>query len=126
MEVCCESNASFLLLWKLQQIERAQCHYLKEKIFGYRTLFFNIVITFNNVFFTSEEKQPARSAHKNRIIESLRLEKTFRIIQSNFPPTTNIFPLNHVPQYNVQMFLEYLQVLKLVIPLPPWADHSGT
>ena len=32
-----------------------------------------------------------------RIIESLRLEKTSKIIQSNHPPTTNISPLKHVP-----------------------------
>ena len=32
----------------------------------------------------------------NRIIESLRLEKSSKIIQSNHPPTTNILPLNHV------------------------------
>jgi len=31
-----------------------------------------------------------------RIIESLRLEKTSKIIQSNHPPIINISPLNHV------------------------------
>jgi len=36
----------------------------------------------------------------HRIIESPRMEKTSKIIQSNCPPTTNISPLNHVPQYN--------------------------
>jgi len=33
-----------------------------------------------------------------RITESLRLKKTSKIIQSNRPPTTSIFSLNHVPQ----------------------------
>ena len=32
-----------------------------------------------------------------RIIESPRLEKTSKIIQSNHPPTTNISPLKNVP-----------------------------
>ena len=37
-----------------------------------------------------------------RNIESPRLEKTSKAIQSNCPPpTTNTAPLNHVPQYNI-------------------------
>ena len=39
--------------------------------------------------------------HHHGIIESPRLEKTTKIIQSNSPPTTNISPLNHVPQYSI-------------------------
>jgi len=54
------------------------------------------------------------------------LEKTSKFVQSNHPPTTNISPLNHVPQYNIWMFLEYLQGWWLhhlpgqLIPVP---DH---
>ena len=36
--------------------------------------------------------------HFQRIIESPRLERTSKIIQSNRPPTINISSLNHVPQ----------------------------
>ena len=36
-------------------------------------------------------------------------EKTFQILQSNHPHTTNTTLLKHVPQYNIQMFLEHLQ-----------------
>ena len=44
-----------------------------------------------------------------RTIESLRLEKTHRIIQSNPSPFTNGSPLNHVPQHNIQTLVEHLQ-----------------
>lgn len=37
----------------------------------------------------------------NTIIAWPGLEKTSRITQSNLLPTTNIPPLNHVPQYNI-------------------------
>jgi len=35
--------------------------------------------------------------HCHRFIEPPRLKKTSKIIQSNYPPTTSIFPLNYVP-----------------------------
>jgi len=37
-----ESDASYLVPWKLQKIQRAQ-HYWIEEILNYKTLFFNIV-----------------------------------------------------------------------------------
>ena len=40
---CSESNVFYLFLWKLQQIQWAQSHYLIEQILSYKTLFFNIV-----------------------------------------------------------------------------------
>ena len=50
----------------------------------------------------------------HRIIESPRLEKTCKIIQSNLP--ANISPLNHAPQYNVSRAPP-----GTVTPPPPWA-----
>lgn len=40
-----ESDTSYLLLWNLQQIQRAQYHYLIEKFSATKHDFFNIVIT---------------------------------------------------------------------------------
>jgi len=40
-----EGNAFYLFPWLLQQIRRAQLHYLIEKILTYKTLFCNIVTT---------------------------------------------------------------------------------
>jgi len=40
-----ESNASYLFPWKLQQMQRAQYHYLIEQILSYKTLVFNKVTT---------------------------------------------------------------------------------
>lgn len=34
----------------------------------------------------------------HRIIESTRLEKNSKIVQSNHTPTTNVSPLNHIPE----------------------------
>ena len=42
---------------------------------------------------------------QNRIIESFRLEKTFKIIESNH----HACPLNHVLEYLVYVLFEYLQ-----------------
>jgi len=39
--------------------------------------------------------------NNHRIIESPRLEKISKIIQSNHPPMTNISSLNHAPQYSI-------------------------
>jgi len=66
-------------------------------------------------------------AKNHRIIESPRVEKTSKIIQSNHPPTTNISPLNNVPQYNIYMLLVHFQGWWLhhlpgqPLPVP---DHS--
>ena len=49
---------------------------------------------------------------KKYIIKSPRLEKASKIIQSNHPPTTNISPLNRVPQYHISMFLVCLQAYR--------------
>ena len=45
-----ESNVSYLLPWKLQQIQRAQQCYLIEQILRNKTLFFNTVTTTNYAF----------------------------------------------------------------------------
>ena len=45
-----ESNASYVLPWKLQQIKRAQEHYLIEQTLSYQTPLFNIVITITIAF----------------------------------------------------------------------------
>lgn len=42
-------------------------------------------------------------------MESGRLEKTSKTIQTNHPPTSNISPLNRVPQYCIETFPEQLQ-----------------
>ena len=45
----------------------------------------------------------------HRIIESLRLEKTHRITQSNHSFALHQwFSLNHVPQHNIQTLFEHL------------------
>ena len=46
-----------------------------------------------------------------RIIESLGLEKTFKIIKSNLTPPSP--PLNHVPKHHTYTFLKYLQGWRL-------------
>jgi len=48
------------------------------------------------------------SQAKHRIIESLRLEKTSKTIQSNSQPIPTM-PTNHVPQFHFCPFLEHLQ-----------------
>jgi len=61
------------------------------------------------------------------ITESLRLEETYKIIQSKCPPITIISPLNHVPQYNIEMFFEHLQGQQLhYLPQQPVpvSDHT--
>ena len=52
---------------------------------------------------------PAMCKKNCRIIESPRLEKTSKIIQSNHAPTTNISLLNHVPQCHISTALNHLQ-----------------
>jgi len=52
---------------------------------------------------------PAMCKKNYRIIESPRLEKTSKIIQSNHAPTTNISLLNHVPQCHISTALNHLQ-----------------
>jgi len=47
---CSENNASYLFPWKLQQIERAQLHYLIEQILSCKTLFLNTVPTLSSTF----------------------------------------------------------------------------
>jgi len=56
---CLKSNASYLFPWKLQQIQRAQKHYLIEQILSYETLFFNTVNTI------SHEQEPACCTCRN-------------------------------------------------------------
>ena len=45
---CSESNISYLFLWKLQQIQRAQWQFLTEQILSYKILFFNITTATNH------------------------------------------------------------------------------
>jgi len=44
------SNASYLFPMELQQIQRAQWHYLIEHILSYKMLFFNVVTTISSAF----------------------------------------------------------------------------
>ena len=53
---CSESNASFLFLWKWQQIQRAQYHYVIGQILSYKTLFFNVVTTVSSGFLPAVNK----------------------------------------------------------------------
>ena len=48
-EDCLESNACWLFLWKLQQLQRAQ-YYLIEQILSYKALFFNTATTTSSAF----------------------------------------------------------------------------
>ena len=50
-----ESDASYLVPWKLQKIQRAQ-HYWIEEILNYKTLFFNIVTTISYAFLPAMSK----------------------------------------------------------------------
>jgi len=60
----------------------------------------NSCLLSSRVMLTQQSTHPAVAFPG--IIESARLEKTSKTIQSNHPPTTNIsFPLSHVPQYNI-------------------------
>ena len=45
-----ESNTSYLLLWKIQQIQRASQCYLVECVLSYKMLFFNLVTTVSSAF----------------------------------------------------------------------------
>lgn len=49
---------------------------------------------------------PAKVSGGIRIIETLRLEKTFKDIESNSPPTTNV---PHVLQYYIYPSFKLLQ-----------------
>jgi len=51
-----ESDTSYLLLWNLQQIQRAQYHYLIEEILSYKTLSFSIVTTISYAFLLAMKK----------------------------------------------------------------------
>ena len=54
---CSTSNASYLWPWKLQQIQRAQWHYVTiEQIPGYKALFFDIAITISYALFSVMNK----------------------------------------------------------------------
>lgn len=54
MQVAGKSNAYYLILWKLQQIQRAQQHYLIEQILSsYIKLFFSLVTTVIYAFIAS-------------------------------------------------------------------------
>ena len=54
----------------------------------------NLSIKYLNLNFPSSEMG---AVHKIRVIESPRLEKASKTIQSNHPPSTSISPLNRVP-----------------------------
>ena len=60
-----------------------------------------------------------------RIIESPRLEKTSKFIQSDCPSATSTAPLNHVPQYSICMFVECFQGQQLPhLPGHPISAHG--
>lgn len=54
-------------------------------------------------------------------VQSPRLEKISKILQSNRLPITSISPLNHVPQYNIDSNIELLRVSSLVQSV--WIYH---
>jgi len=45
---CSECTASYLFPWKLEEIQRAQYHYVIEQILSYKALFFNAVTTISS------------------------------------------------------------------------------
>ena len=61
-----------------------------------------------------------------RITESLRLQKTLKVIKSNHLSNTTGPPLNHVPNHHTHTFLKYFQVwwlYHLPVQSVPMSDH---
>jgi len=65
---CSKSGASYLFMWKQQQVCRVQQHYLIEKILSYKSLLFNIVTIIVSALLRvqrQDEQEPVCSACKN-------------------------------------------------------------
>ena len=67
---------------------------------------------------TEESKQAGIESWNYRIIESLKLEKPTKIIQSNHQPIPTM-PSNSIPQCDLSMFSEYLQEVIVEGNSPP-------